>query len=135
MGVYGCSQVRPLGLFAVLTRNRQSALGLSGRTLCTPVIQPNPLCAIPPRQQLSITRRLIVRRWTAARSIVIIISIIIIIIIIIISCTNRKKQNSLLRDRLSATYVRAYLRENLPSFVHSMIDTHKNSHQFSHREF
>ena len=28
-----CSQVRPLGLFEVLTRNRQSAVGLFGRTL------------------------------------------------------------------------------------------------------
>ena len=88
-----CSRVRPLELFEVLARNRQMALGLSGRSIRAQE-QPHRLCTIPPRQQLSITRRLVVRRWTAARSIVIIISIIIIIIII--SCTNRKKQNSLL---------------------------------------
>ena len=41
MGVYGCSQVRPLGLFAVLTRNRQSALGLSRRTLRARETEPN----------------------------------------------------------------------------------------------
>ena len=38
-----------LGLFEVLTRNRQSALGLYGRTRRAQE-QPNRLCTIPPRQ-------------------------------------------------------------------------------------
>ena len=44
---------RPLGLFEVLARNRQSALGRLGRILRAQE-QPPRMCTIPPRQQLSI---------------------------------------------------------------------------------
>ena len=57
-----CSRERPVRLFEVLARNRQSAVGLLGRILGTQE-QPLRLCTIPPRQQLSITRRLAIRRW------------------------------------------------------------------------
>ena len=56
-----CSRVRPLRLFEVLTRNRQSALGLSGRTRRA-LEQPLRMFTIPPRQQLSLTTRLVLRR-------------------------------------------------------------------------
>jgi len=62
--VWECSRERPLRLFEVLTRNRQSALGLFGRTSRTRE-QPPRMCTIPPRQQLSITRRLAIRTWRA----------------------------------------------------------------------
>ena len=52
---------RPLGLFEVLARNRQSALGLSCRTSSTPE-QPLRMFTILPRQQLSLTTRLVLRR-------------------------------------------------------------------------
>ena len=61
MGVYVGGQVRPLGLFEVLTRNRQSALELSGRTRRA-LEQPLRMFTIPPRQQLSLTTRLVLRR-------------------------------------------------------------------------
>ena len=54
------SQERPIRLFEVLTRNRQSALELWGRTRSTPE-QPPRMCTIPPRQQLSITTWLAIR--------------------------------------------------------------------------
>ena len=54
-------QERPLGLFEVLARNRQSALGLSCRTSSTPE-QPLRMFTILPRQQLSLTTRLVLRR-------------------------------------------------------------------------
>ena len=46
------SQVRPLRLFEVLARNRQSAVGRLERILRTQE-QPPRMCTIPPRQQLS----------------------------------------------------------------------------------
>ena len=52
---------RPLRLFEVLARNRQSALGLLGRTLRAQE-QPHRMCTIPPRQRLSSTTRLAIRR-------------------------------------------------------------------------
>ena len=57
-----CGQVRPLGLFEVLARNRQMALGLLGGTKSARE-QPPRVSTIPPRQQLSITRWLAIRRW------------------------------------------------------------------------
>ena len=57
-----CGPERPLGLFEVLTRNRQMALGLSGRSRSARE-QPHRLCTIPPRQRLSITIWLAIRRW------------------------------------------------------------------------
>ena len=54
-------QVRPLGLFEVLARNRQSALELLGRTRSA-LLQTLRLCTIPPRQQLSVTIWLAIRR-------------------------------------------------------------------------
>ena len=54
-------QEQPLGLFEVLARNRQSALGLSCRTSSTPE-QPLRMFTILPRQQLSLTTRLVLRR-------------------------------------------------------------------------
>ena len=64
--MWGCGQERPLGLFEVLTRNRQSALGLSG---CTRSAQekPNRMCTIPPRQRLSSPTWLAIRRWRVTR--------------------------------------------------------------------
>ena len=67
--MYGCSQVRPLGLFEVLTRNRQSALGLSGRSTSA-LVQTHRMFTIPPRQQLPITRRLVVRARRVTRAII-----------------------------------------------------------------
>ena len=54
------AEERPLRLFEVLTRNRQSALGLSGRTKSARE-QTHRMCTIPPRQQLSITIWLAIR--------------------------------------------------------------------------
>ena len=85
MGVLLCGQVRPIGLFEVLARNRQSAVGQGRRT--NSALQQTPrVFTIPPRQQLSITIWLAMRRrsTTHARVVVVIIIIIIIIIIVII---------------------------------------------------
>ena len=64
--MYVGGQVRPLRLFEVLARNRQSALGLSG---CTRSAQERPhrMFTIPPRQQLSITIWLAIRRRNVIR--------------------------------------------------------------------
>ena len=83
MGVSVCSQERPLGLFEVLARNRQSALELLGRTRRSRE-QPPRVFTIPPRQRLPFTRWLVLRRRRATRSRIIIIIIIIIINNIII---------------------------------------------------
>ena len=66
--MYVGGQVRPLRLFEVLARNRQSALELSGRSTSA-LVQTHRMFTIPPRQQLPITRRLVVRarRVTRAR--------------------------------------------------------------------
>ena len=53
--------LRPLGLFEVLTRNRQSAVGRLERIPRTQA-QPDRMFTIPPRQQLSSTRWLAIRR-------------------------------------------------------------------------
>ena len=50
--VWQCSHERPLGLFEVLARNRQSAVGRLERILRTHR-QPPRMFTIPPRQQLS----------------------------------------------------------------------------------
>jgi len=55
------STVRPLRLFEVLARNRQSALELFGRTRSTSE-QPLRMFTIPPRQRLSSPNRLVLRR-------------------------------------------------------------------------
>ena len=78
--MYGCSQVRPLGLFEVLTRNRQSALGLSGRSICARE-QTSRLCTIPPRQQLSSPILVAIRTWSTTRAIRVVTVVIIIIIV------------------------------------------------------
>ena len=62
-GVCVGSQERLLGLFEVLTRNRQSAVGLLGRTRSARE-QPHRVCTIPPRQQLSSPTRLAIRTWS-----------------------------------------------------------------------
>ena len=61
MCVRACSQVRPVRLFVVLARNRQSAVGLLGGTKSARE-QPPRVSTIPPRQQLSITIWLAIRR-------------------------------------------------------------------------
>ena len=61
-GVYGCGHIRPLGLFEVLTRNRQSAVELLGGTLRAREQTPR-VFTILPRQRLSSPRRLVSRRW------------------------------------------------------------------------
>ena len=71
-----CGHERPLRLFEVLARNRQSAVGLSGRTLRARE-QPPRVFTIPPRQQLSFTTRLAIRTWRAAHIVIIIIYIIL----------------------------------------------------------
>ena len=77
---------RPLGLFEVLTRNRQSAVELLGRTLRARE-QPPRMRTIPPRQQLPITRRLAIRRWRIAH-------VLIIIIIRIKLVTSERERNA-----------------------------------------
>ena len=59
--MYVGSRERPLRLFEVLARNRQSALELSRRTRSA-LVQPHRMFTIPPRQQLSSPTRLAVRR-------------------------------------------------------------------------
>ena len=58
--VYG--RERPLGLFEVLARNRQSALGPWVRIPRTQE-KPHRVFTIPPRQRLSSLNRLAIRRW------------------------------------------------------------------------
>ena len=60
------AQRRSLRLFEVLTRNRQMALGLSGRSRSARE-QPHRLCTIPPRQRLSITIWLAIRKRRVTR--------------------------------------------------------------------
>ena len=64
--MYVGSRERPLGLFEVLARNRQGAVGLSSRTRSAQK-QPNRVCTLPPREQLSSPRRLVVRKWRVIR--------------------------------------------------------------------
>ena len=59
--------VRPLGLFEVLTRNRQSALGQRSGTLRAREQTPR-VFTILPRQRLSSPRRLVLRRWRVTRA-------------------------------------------------------------------
>ena len=51
----------------ILARNRQSALGLSGRTKSARE-QPPRMCTIPPRQRLFSPAWLAIRRWRVARA-------------------------------------------------------------------
>ena len=71
MGLFECSRVRPLRLFEVLARNRQSALGRVRRSRSARE-QPPRMFTIPPRQQLSSPRRLAIRGWNFTHIIVII---------------------------------------------------------------
>ena len=66
-GRVGCGQERPLGLFEVLARNRQSAVGLLGRTSSARE-QPNRMCTIPPRQRLSSPTGWRYEGWRVARA-------------------------------------------------------------------
>ena len=61
-----CSRERPLRLFEVLARNRQSAVGLLGGTKSARE-QPPRVSTIPPRQQLSITIWLAIRKRRVTR--------------------------------------------------------------------
>ena len=56
------SRVRPLRLFEVLARNRQSAVE-RGRRSKSAREQPHRMCTIPPRQRLSSPTWLAIRRW------------------------------------------------------------------------
>ena len=76
----GCSPERSIRLFEVLTRNRQSALGLSGRSICARE-QTSRLCTIPPRQELSSPTWLAIRTWSTTRAIRVVTVVIIIIIV------------------------------------------------------
>ena len=89
MGVSVCGQARPIGLFEVLTRNRQSALGLRGRTNSAREQTPR-MCTIPPRQQLSSPTWLAIRRRRTTRATRVVVVIIIIIIIIVDKQTQKK---------------------------------------------
>ena len=62
----GLRPERSLRLFEVLARNRQMALGLSGRSRSARE-QPHRLCTIPPRQRLSITIWLAIRKRRVTR--------------------------------------------------------------------
>ena len=64
--MFECSRERPLRLFEVLARNRQSALELLGRTRSA-LEQPNRVFTIPPRERLSSTTRLAIRRWNVTQ--------------------------------------------------------------------
>ena len=64
--VRACSRERPLRLFEVLARNRQSAVGLLGGTKSARE-QPPRVSTIPPRQQLSITIWLAIRKRRVTR--------------------------------------------------------------------
>ncbi len=61
-----CGPERPLGLFEVLARNRQSAVGLSRRTRRA-LLQTPRVFTIPPRQQLSNNTRLAIRTRNVIR--------------------------------------------------------------------
>ena len=84
-------RVRPLRLFEVLARNRQSALGQLRRTSSARE-QPPRLFTIPPRQQLSFTKRLAIRRRSTTHARVVVVVIIIIIIVIIIIVVEKQTQ-------------------------------------------
>ena len=86
-----CGHERSLRLFEVLARNRQSALGRGRHTLRARE-QPPRLCTIPPRQQLSSTKRLAIRRRSTTHARVVVIIIIIIIIVIIIIVVEKQTQ-------------------------------------------
>ena len=60
-------QVRQLGLFEVLTRNRQSAVELFGRSRSAQQ-RTHRVFTIPPRQRLPSPRRLVLRRWRVTRA-------------------------------------------------------------------
>ena len=62
MDVCGCGRERPFRLFEVLTRNRQSAVGLLGRTKSARE-RPHRVFTILPRQRLSSPTWLAIRRW------------------------------------------------------------------------
>jgi len=64
-----CGQARPLRLFEVLARNRQSALGLSRRTRSA-LQQPPRVRTIPPRQRLPVTKRLAIRTRRVIRVVI-----------------------------------------------------------------
>ena len=91
MCVYVGSQQRPIGLFEVLARNRQSAVGQGRRT--NSALQQTPrVFTIPPRQQLSITIWLAIRRRSTTHARVVVVVIIIIIIVIIIIVVEKQTQ-------------------------------------------
>ena len=68
MCVLSCGRERPFRLFEVLTRNRQSAVGLLGRRRSARE-QPPRMFTIPPRQQLSSPIQLAIRTWRVTLSI------------------------------------------------------------------
>ena len=65
--MYRCGHARPLRLLEVLARNRQSALGLLGGTRRA-LLQTTRMFTIPPRQQLSITIWLAIRKRRVTRA-------------------------------------------------------------------
>ena len=73
-----CGQIWSLGLLEVLTRNRQSAVELSRRTIRTRA-QSLGMFTIPPRKRLSVTNRLAIRARRVTRTRIIIVIIVIII--------------------------------------------------------
>ena len=64
-----CGQARPFRLFEVLTRNRQSALGRTSGARSAQE-QPPRLRTIPPRQRLSVTKRLAIRTRRVIRVVI-----------------------------------------------------------------
>ena len=109
MGVSVCSQERPLGLFEVLARNRQSALGLCGRTLGAQE-KPNRMFTIPPRQRLPFTRWLAIRKWRVTR-----------IRIRIITCNNRQRERHTQTKALKNSFL-SISSKKLPHFpIHASL--------------
>jgi hypothetical protein len=63
---YACRNAAEHGHLDCLKYLRETAVGLSGRTLRARE-QPNRMCTIPPRQTLSSPNRLAIRRWRVAQ--------------------------------------------------------------------
>ena len=109
MCVCECSHERPLGLFEVLARNRQSAFELLGRTRSA-LLQTLRLCTIPPRQQLSVTIWLAIRR----RSVTTVVN----------TCTDTQRERE--RDELIYNTLRVTLQSHNMCFSLNQLDAKKN---------
>ena len=106
-----CGRERSLGLFEVLARNRQSAVGFSGRILGTQE-QPR-VFTIPPRQRLPFTSWLVLRRRGVTRS---------RIRIRIIPCNNRERERERHKYKLKRLKTRSF-----PYLLSSLSNPHASA--------